>query len=121
MKKIKVVHIYDAVYKAAIVFYITKNKKDVIRRVKKEYNIKLPKGSGTGEATTWFVAKVGCIIWLPEFKLTPKCISVLLHEIMHVVLYVFARSGIVVSHNNDEASAYYIEWLVGKFLKEVKK
>lgn len=39
-------------------------------------------------------------------------VSVLVHEILHAVIWVFGDRGAHVDQDNDEAFTYYVQWLI---------
>jgi hypothetical protein len=46
-------------------------------------------------------------------------VAILSHEVTHAVMCVLSDRGVQISHENDEAFAYYHEWLFRQCLREV--
>ena len=58
------------------------------------------------------------VLWLEKPPTTPGTIAALTHECLHIVFLLFDRIGVPISEENSEASAYMIDYLVGKILTE---
>jgi hypothetical protein len=46
--------------------------------------------------------------------------SVIAHETVHIVNYIFKRRGIILDVNNDEPQAYLTGWIVNEIYKFLK-
>ncbi|AHK11358.1 hypothetical protein F132_11 [Flavobacterium sp. phage 1/32] len=47
--------------------------------------------------------------------------SVIAHEVVHIVNYIFTNNGVELDRFNDEAQAYLTGWVFGKIEKFLKK
>lgn len=115
--RIKSFYLYDSIYKANVWVVICSNKKDSIEYMKKKYNLILPKGR-MGEGCTWTIEGEGCVIWLPKFTRTAKWLSVLNHELFHVISFLLRdRARIPLSKKSEEAYCYYFESLTKEIIE----
>lgn len=58
------------------------------------------------------------ILYMPHLPSTTKDLSVLQHEIFHVVFFVMDKIGVTLASNCDEAFSYLIQFLTKKILDE---
>ncbi len=66
--------------------------------------------SGRVNGRTWFFGG-HIIVWTKT-----NDIPVLVHELLHVCVYVLEEAGVVISHGNDEPLAYLQSFLLSKAL-----
>jgi len=110
---VKIIHIYDKIYRVNI--YVSYGHprdyfiKDVKCNVKQ--NIKLDE-KATGHMH-YFRKDNSDIYWVWTEK---KSLSVLLHEFLHVTAYVLMDRGIKMTWNNHEPFCYYQQFLFNEFL-----
>lgn len=118
---IKTIRFYDEIYKSNIYFIVCKSKELAVKKIKDYIGIELPTGN-IGEGCTWCIDKYGIVVWLPQFSLTPKWLSVLVHELAHITLETISRRiKIKLEESSEEAYTYHLEWLTKTFLQEWKK
>ena len=119
--RIKSFYIYDEIYKASIWVIVCKDKDGAISYMKKKYNLNLPKGR-MGEGCTWTIEYDGCVIWMPKFTRTAKWLSVLNHELFHVISFILRdRAKIPLSKKSEEAYCYYFEAMSKQIIEELLK
>ena len=66
------------------------------------------------------IEKSYSIIWLKQFKRTTNDYGIAVHEITHLVDRVFQNRNILITADNTETRAYYIEFWFKKFLDKIK-
>lgn len=56
----------------------------------------------------------GIVVYMPEYKGTPKELGILTHELFHAAYMILTKAGISCTDFSDEAYAYLIQFLVEK-------
>jgi hypothetical protein len=112
---------YDEVYRANWLFFIG-DRDNFFDFLEKNYEDKInleeirETWSDAG-CHTWDIINFGIVIWMPKFTLTPTWLGVLMHEIIHGVIFVFDHKPINITTENHEHFTYYAESIIRRFLE----
>ena len=123
-KKIAIpkLYIHEEVFKVELYFFLGDTRKSITNWIKKEFDVKYsPEIHKYSGMYFWVVGedeKIIRAIWLEKFKNTPKDISLLSHEVNHLVEDVFKDIG---SKGDDEAKPFYTEYWMRKILEGIQK
>lgn len=91
--------------------------------VAKKYKVDLS-GTQNASAATYTLTKGKSqknLVWLSNFKFDPINISLLSHELHHVVMSNLEDRGFTWTMGGDEAYAYYFQTMLMSCLKALKK
>lgn len=119
-----IINIKDPIYKAPLVLYVgdaVKCEKYIAQKFHAQIAIE---GHSYGMCTFKIVGDNGYYanyIWMPRWKNNVEYISMLAHEMIHVMCNTFDRVGINIDNNNDEPAAYYMELLFKTALNKLNK
>ena len=118
---------YDEVYRARISVVVGSNK-ECVSYVKKRYftDIELDKfNHSAGKAIEILDADdnpFAYVIWVRDYiRNDPYSIAIVMHEIQHVLLWVFETRHIKIKSNNPEPVTYYMEYLTREVFTILKK
>ena len=118
----KVFKINDDVYNASFTLYVGKWN-EFRGYIKKMYKYDVGAQIHNGGTSFALVESDGCgrinFVWLPEFNWTIEDMACVVHELTHAAIRIFHARGIKFTTHNHEHYAYYHDYLVGKFLKEL--
>lgn len=111
----------DDIYDHSFTLFIGTNK-EWADYVKKNYGIESDPDCH-GESTYFENKEKGFTrfyIYLERFDWTIHDQAILMHELVHHVFKVFERTGVYVATDNNEAYAYYFEYLMRKIYNRLK-
>lgn len=115
MKKEKLYHIYEPIFKQNIYFYYSDDPVLYLREVKKRFHVDLnPDEILFADANTTVIEsrKKGiraCIVWMRK-----KDIHNLYHEAFHVTSHILNTCGVKLCRETDEIYAYFLSYLANE-------
>jgi hypothetical protein len=117
---------YDPIYKRAIRLIIAEDFADVATYYRKR-NVEpadlefLHQARSTSAAKTFNIGNKEWVILLRQFSGSAYHVSLLVHEILHVTIFVLRDLGMRLSDDSDEAYTYYAELLTKWALTVLQK
>jgi len=103
-------------YKDALTFFCPCSKDQALAWCKKKKIVLDLDGYEDMDAVTYYTS-AGNIVFMHEFEMTPAKISILAHELVHVVFNTLHAKGVKEEAGHEEATAYLLDSLVEKCLK----
>jgi hypothetical protein len=87
---------------------------------------KVPEGLDVADAfensdAMTITSSIGELVFLPDYKDSPACISTLVHELTHVAKNVLNSRGVQEKEETEEVLAYMIGYLTEKCIKHLRK
>ena len=123
---------YDNLYRQDIEVFVTNDYDTVAKNLQKKYrlgevslaHVKTMVNPSNSGAIIELKCELGetQVLWLEEYKPSnPEYISTLSHEITHLATNVFISRGISITTETNEPFAYYIGWLIGEILTNLRR
>lgn len=114
-----------SVYGSRVLVFADCTQEEALNRVKKEFGERIELGDDACGISAWFSAKKRrginrqgryYVIWIGD----KKNISVLVHEILHLVMNIMRDKEVKIDVDNQEPFCYYVDHWIDRILKALK-
>jgi len=116
----KIIKLFDPIYRANLRVMINCSFDDCRKHTLKEFNTELQENNSLANGKAFALSDGSYLVWVEKFNWSIDCQGVLVHELLHIAFYVIGDRGIKIDSDEDEALAYYFEYLFNSVWNKLK-